>query len=131
MLICSVVSIVWFTIRIVWYETIQVPCDTNHELYRFYSCIVLVSYDTSPNRANHDSIHDMNLPQFENLVFPSTTLPPNWNPNFFTLYFRTLKLINVSVLENMFSSLPLVITSSLFVAVVTQWCGVGCAVLRW
>jgi len=49
-------------IRIVRYETIQVRSDTNRELYRVYSCIVLVSYDTSPNRANHDSIHDTNLP---------------------------------------------------------------------
>jgi len=86
-LIFIVVSIVRFTIRIVRYETIHVPGDTNRELYRelyhFYSRIVLVSYDTSSNRVNHDSIHDTNLPQIEALIFPP-------------FIFRTLKLINVT-----------------------------------
>jgi len=92
----SVVSIVRFVSWIVRYETIQVFGDTNRELYRFYSCIVLVSYDTSLNHVNHDSIHDTNLSQFENLVFPSIDLPPNWNPNFSPFIFRTLKLINLT-----------------------------------
>lgn len=48
-------------------------------------------------------------PQIGNLIPP----PP--------LFFHTLKLINVIVLENTFSFLPLVITSSLFVTVLAWW----------
>jgi len=57
-----VVSIVRFMIRIVRYDTIHPLRDTNRSMYRFYSRIVNVSYDTSANRKNHDSIRDTKLP---------------------------------------------------------------------